>query len=448
MSSPSVIAATRRAAQVALLAGLLLLALWFGAWGVLAVFPTMTRVVVAIAAVLLLGGLLLDPRGTAPRTAVDRTAIALGLLCLIPILRGQPPTFVGIVIIGLLSFLATRSLAGSPLARFLPLVAACLALSAAGAGLLVLLIELLGEGLDRRLGFVLSSELRSSNDYSLPINPNELALPLLAGLGLLPLVALGCRDHRMRQACWTILLLTFVLSLQLIILTSSRGMMLAIGLGLAMLVARSRIARLVVVFIAIPACVTWLAWQASRPALTSSTAPSSWSPGALRMLQISDQLQDRGERGEIWRSAAEAIATNPLLGPSTEQWSIATSPATHNAAFGFAVLLGIPGAAIFGWLLLAQLRDAWRRGPWLRVCVLVSIAASGMTMDVQTRPSFWIALALTGCLEWGRSTRPVHGAEEVAPMASRSGRRATVDVEHPRRDVATTTASRAALGGA
>lgn len=448
MTSPSATDVATRLARGSLLAGLVLLAFWFGAWGVLAVFPTTTRAVVAVAAVLIVGGLLLDLRAGTPRTASEWTALALALLCLIPILRGQPPTFVGIVIIGLLSFLATRSLARSPLAGFLPLVAACLALSAVGAGLLVLLIELLGGGLDRRLGFVLSTSLRSADDYRLPINPNELALPLLAGLGLLPLVALGCRDDRGRQACWTILLLAFVLSIQLIILTSSRGMMLAIGLGLAMLVARFRVAWLVVVFTAIPVCVTWLAWQAARPGLISSPEPTSWSPGALRLLRFSDQWQDRGERGEIWRSAAEAIATNPLLGPSTEQWSIATSPATHNAAFGFAVLLGIPGAALFGWLLLAQLRDAWRQGPWLRVCVLVSIAASGMTMDVHTRPSFWIALALTGCLERGRSPRPGDGAGEVASRASSGGRAARVDVDRPRRDVATTASSRAAFGGA
>jgi O-antigen ligase len=140
------------------------------------------------------------------------------------------------------------------------------------------------------------------------------------------------------------------------------------------------------------------------------------------------QLQQHEEQGTIfagramsWTAAWRDILDSPIIGPRED---IHLSQLSQDAAMSHSVYLdaglagGVPGMALFGWLVLTPILKLWRRRfepviGWLLAVYVVSIISIGSTSAMQLK-HFWML--------WGMAA--VCFLPAVAPNKSRSKRAA------------------------
>lgn len=250
---------------------------------------------------------------------------------------------------------------------------------------LILIYELQNGGMIDRLGYRLGLDLATNGVVSpsdgLLVNPNEIALPIA-----LSSVALFSQDLTATGWVlrWSRLLLVAV-SVAMLLLTQSRGMLIAfvLGIGAASLFGAWRRACGLFVLMAISFLVACAAFRVD--------------PFSLDLLnRFGSQgttLSTFGDRTEVWEASIARCIQEPIFGQSkisVDAREIQWSP--HNALLGSAELAGAVGILLLVWLYLQPLIISSRRG-LVAVGTMVGLIVSSMSMDTLPRPIFWIIYA-------------------------------------------------------
>ena len=291
--------------------------------------------------------------------------------------------------IGLAASFLMISLSGiGAMARFIRVVPALICVFSVVSALLILIYELQSGGVIDRLGYKLGLDLVASGVVSpsdgLLINPNEIALPIA-----LSSVALFSQD--LTAAGWVVRwgrLFLVAVSVVMIVLTQSRGMLIAFALGIfaASLFGAWRRACHLCILLAIGglvACATFRVDPLSFDLLN-------------RFGSQDTTLSTFGDRSEVWELSITRCIHEPIFGPSRvsiDPREIQVSP--HNALLGSAELAGALGVLLLTWIYVQPLVFSARAG-LLSIGPLVGLIVSSMSMDTLPRPIFWIIYA--GCL--------------------------------------------------
>ena len=250
---------------------------------------------------------------------------------------------------------------------------------------LILIYELQNGGMIDRLGYRLGLDLATNGVVSpsdgLLVNPNEIALPIA-----LSSVALFSQDLTATGWVlrWSRLLLVAV-SVAMLLLTQSRGMLIAfvLGIGAASLFGAWRRACGLFALMAIGFLVACAAFRVD--------------PFSLDLLnRFGSQgttLSTFGDRTEVWEASIARCVQEPIFGQSkvaADAREIQWSP--HNAFLGSAELAGAVGVLLLIWIYLQPLIISSRRG-LVAVGTMIALIVSSMSMDTLPRPIFWIIYA-------------------------------------------------------
>jgi hypothetical protein len=288
--------------------------------------------------------------------------------------------------IGLAASVLMISLSGTSLmVRFIRLVPWLICLFSLVSSSLILIYELQNGGMIDRLGYRLGLDLATNGVVSpsdgLLVNPNEIALPIaLSSVALFSqdLTATG-RVLRLSR------LLLVAFSAAMLLLTQSRGMLIAfvLGIGAASLFGAWRRACGLFALMAIGFLVACAAFRVD--------------PFSLDLLnRFGSQgttLSTFGDRTEVWEASIARCVQEPIFGQSkvaVDAREIQWSP--HNAFLGSAELAGAVGVLLLIWIYLQPLIISSRRG-LVAVGTMIVLIVSSMSMDTLPRPIFWIIYA-------------------------------------------------------
>jgi hypothetical protein len=308
--------------------------------------------------------------------------------------------------IGLAASFLMISLGGiGAMARFIRAIPALICMFSLVSALLILSYELQSGGVIDRLGFRLGLDLAASGvgtpSDGLLVNPNEIALPIA-----LSSVALFSQD--LAASGWAIRwgrLFLVAVSVVMLVLTQSRGMLIAFALGVfaASLFGAWRRACHLCILLAIGGLVACAAFRVD---------PLSFD--LLNRFGSQDTtLATFGDRSEVWESSIMRCVHEPIFGQSrvsVDAREIQLSP--HNALLGSAELAGAVGALLLTWLYLQPLVFS-ARARLVLTGTLVGLIVSSMSMDTLPRPVFWIIYA--SCLVEISHYRPRQGLRTSGP---------------------------------
>ncbi|MCU0762435.1 MAG: O-antigen ligase family protein [Hydrogenophaga sp.] len=109
-----------------------------------------------------------------------------------------------------------------------------------------------------------------------------------------------------------------------------------------------------------------------------------------------------GARVQVWHFAVEQIQQRPWLGAGTGSYPVLAAqhfdspdmcaticPHPHNQFLFFLFELGLMGLAVFAWLILSIVRQAWRQPMVHRALMLAFVAV--MLVSNMTHSSFWLS---------------------------------------------------------
>lgn len=269
--------------------------------------------------------------------------------------------------------------------RFVRFIPALICVFSLISALLILNYELQNGGLINRLGFRINLELLNNgvdnlND-GLIVNPNEIAMPIA-----LSATALFSQDLRAKG--WAIRWVRVFLvafSIIILVLTQSRGMLIAFALG---------------IFAASMFGAWRWVWHVFTPLLIVGLVVcmvSGLDPFSLNLFsRFGEQdttLLTIGDRLEIWEAAIERCIDEPIFGQSgviSNTRQIQSSP--HNALIGSAELAGVIGTFLLLWIYFQPLLVSARYG-LASIGTIVSLIVASMSMDTLPQPIFWIIYA-------------------------------------------------------
>ena len=269
--------------------------------------------------------------------------------------------------------------------RFIRFIPALICVFSLISALFILNYELQNGGVIDRLGFRINLELLNNGVDSLNdgqiVNPNEIALPIA-----LSATALFSQDLRAKGwAIRWVRLFLVGLSIIILVLTQSRGMLIAFALGM---------------FAASMFGAWRWAWHIFTPLLIIGIVAcmvSSLDPFSLNLLsRFGEQdttLLTIGDRREIWEESIERCLDEPFLGQSgVASNAKQTQFSPHNAFIGSAELAGVPGIFLLLWIYLQPLLASVRYG-LVSIGTIVSLIVASMSMDTLPQPIFWIIYA-------------------------------------------------------
>jgi len=187
-----------------------------------------------------------------------------------------------------------------------------------------------------------------------------------------------------------------------LMLTFSRGALLAAGLGIVALVwSRSRVAGLALAIIALAALMVAI------PPLLELRTGSSGIPAPE---DFGDDISDSGRFGAML-SAFPIWQLDPIFGVGFGQydaesaWFVGSSPTTssHNEYLSLLAEQGVLGVAVFAGLAGFAIAETVARAGWSRnvgLAPLIAFAAGAMLIEplasLQTSGLFWLALGAAG----------------------------------------------------
>lgn len=320
-----------------------------------------------------------------PRRAMP-SIFFVGWLILCELVKEEADYRLPAVIIGASASILVLSLSSiSWVSGFIRSIPALVCASSLFAALAILDLELQSGGLLGRLGYRLNTELVSvggtTTSDGMLVNPNEIALPIA-----LSAVALFSQDLRAngRTVRWGRQLLVAG-SVVMLVLTQSRGMLLAFAMG----------------FVA--ACL-FGAWRWAWSLVTFLISGVLVACLALGINPISLDLLDRfgaqdstlstfGDRHDIWESSLERCIQQPIFGQSGVSGDVrATQFSPHNALLSSAELGGLFAFMLLLWIYLQPLVVS-ARYDLVSIGTAVALIVSSMSMDTLARPIFWITYA-------------------------------------------------------
>jgi len=252
-------------------------------------------------------------------------------------------------------------------------------------------------------------------------NPNYFAIFL--GLALVIALSLAATSGRMR-----ILALACIPIGAALVLTFSRGALLATGVGIVVLVwSRSRVAGLVLAAFAMVAIIVLI-----PSILLVREGPSFVPPPS----DLRDEISDTG-RFEAMLSSFPIWRLDPVFGAGFGQygaesaWFLRSSPATssHNEYLSILAEQGLLGVAMFGALAGLVIARIGRGGRWSRelgLAPLVAYAAGWMIIEplasLQTSGLIWLVVGAAGAAATvplsAPAKLPQREAKEVPPPRS------------------------------
>jgi len=229
------------------------------------------------------------------------------------------------------------------------------------------------------------------------INENELSLMLGLSVPMsLYLIA------RTRGPIMLLYWIHLALCLTAIVLTGSRGGLIAAGCSLLMLL-----------FVA-PRLRRWQVGTAVGTGIAVAIIGIYLVPGATwtRLFELGTELSGTmTHRAEIWAAGIAIVRDHPLLGvglgafPAAVYEKLGRGYVAHNTFLSIAAELGVVGLAIFlvllGSLLSAVVRMRHlERGLWM--CVLLTWAVGVTALSWDYRKPTWIVFALIAAHVWSR----------------------------------------------
>lgn len=357
-----------------------------------------------VAAVLLLPGAIFSMLRPSSWLTLAMAAFGVAILVARWYDEDSPETYFP-VLVGVLTAMSATTIRRAAVLRAL-----CWTVGA--LGLLTALLLLTGDfatgGFRERLGYGWSSSyalaMRLPPDAPPLFNPNEAALPLAILLSFsLSLCSAGARPI-LRAACWLVAT-GAVLGL---LLTGSRGMMLAGVLGFAITVwASVRSWRRLLSGAMLLACASALAVGCAL-LLTDIQAELS-----LRS-DLSNDLWTMGDRAPIWGSSLRRLAAAPVLGAGRDVID-GESISPHNAVISAGELSGGIGVGLLLVLMLLSLRRV-RHSAGFGAPVVLCVIAAGLSLDTLTRPLAWAMFGL-GC---STGALAIAGVAESAAVRTRN----------------------------
>lgn len=296
----------------------------------------------------------------------------------------NPETYLPVVA-GTLTAISATTIRGIAALRALCWTFGALAMAAA---LLLLAGDFASGGFRGRLGYGWSAayalEMRLPPNAPPIFNPNEAALSLAMLLSFaLSLVPAGS-GMIARASGWLMAVCVAVT----LILTGSRGMMVAGFLGFAISIrafvaGRLRISQLIAL---LPLTLS--------VAIGMATLSNELWADSLSRGDLSDDLATLGDRYPIWESSLNRLLEHPIFGPGRELMGVEVlSP--HNAVISAGELSGMVGASIFVLLLIATLLHV-RHSKCFGAPIAICVFAAGLSMDTLTHPLAWAVFGL-GC---------------------------------------------------
>jgi O-antigen ligase len=212
-----------------------------------------------------------------------------------------------------------------------------------------------------------------------------------------------------------------------VVSTGSRGALIGTVVGLA-LAGYLRLRSLTVRWMVLVAAMLLVAAGAGQWYLKQE-------PLVLQRLERTAEGDVKGaqERLMLWQAALDAFETHPLLGVGYGQFRNYAHQATgenklaHETYLSIAAELGVAGLAVFGWLVLAILRDSLRRRRQAYASVtragrgfVLATLVQGLFANIQHSRGLWIVIgvlavqAVSGPL--GQARRAGRGAPAGAPL--------------------------------
>jgi O-antigen ligase len=244
------------------------------------------------------------------------------------------------------------------------------------------------------------------------LNPNDLGLMLALSIPMTLYLLVRRKDSPLTQVvCWV----QFVLALITIVLSGSRGAMLAASAGLLMFPAA-------VFRMSKPQkIVAGLMCAAAVAAAVSLVPPDTWG----RFLKFGTEVTEgtMTHRTQIWTASLEVFRDHAFVGvgagahPAAVVKILARALVTHNTFLSVLVELGVVGELILLGLLAASFHRAARIGGLERILWIVALATwcvgvCGGTWEY--RKTTWFLFALLAAHAFTLRFRPRDAVREAA----------------------------------
>jgi len=239
------------------------------------------------------------------------------------------------------------------------------------------------------------------------INANDLGLILALSVPMIFYVLVSAKGRLVKLLCWAQLLAGFTA----ILLTGSRGSLVAAAVGLAMFPltvswqSRSQRFASAIAGVGLVACGAYLVPQ------------SSW----LRIFQLGSELSEGTltHRTVLWAAGLDAFRNHPLLGVGSGAYGLtilkvadfsyktgnAANAVAHNTFLSVLVELGVVGALLLFMLLASMLYSAIRmryleRCLWISLLLTWMIGVSALTWEY--RKPTWLLFSLLAAHVYSR----------------------------------------------
>lgn len=250
---------------------------------------------------------------------------------------------------------------------------------------------------------------------------NADGLGMLIALGTVALVGFGLER---RRALLPVIALAALLSLQALVITASRGALLALSVGLfTALVAHSWLRRPLKLAVGL-AVVTTAAWFGAAWVTSHFLEASGRGVDAAYGFDL---------RARVAQFAWEQGLEHPLLGVGVARLQeLATGTdgvglfiGAHNTFLGLLAAAGFPAVVLLVSVLVQAARHASVASPRFGLSVLAAVTAAGFSLEwwpaQRLAPLFFLAIALSTYSE-SRVQEPKPGAPEATTDGVRKGR--------------------------
>jgi len=244
---------------------------------------------------------------------------------------------------------------------------------------------------DYLLGVRAAIEADAARFAALNQNPNELGLTLALGLPMAWYVSL-LQAHRRTAWMW---LLYLPLAITAILLTASRGAVLAALAGLVLIpwtLGRLRVRTKAALYALVVGSLL----------LASNFVPEA-SLSRIASTRADIEAGYFGGRGTIWIAGLDVAREHPLAGVGAGGFAAAVEPTLHQEMVAHQVLLsilvedGIVGFCLFVAMLAAPLMPVPRLPPLQRrfsIVLFLTLAVASMSISWDNRKQFWFVLGV------------------------------------------------------